>query len=223
MEEPLEPLCERFFRETVRYWQGWVKHCNVPPSYQGEVIRSALALKLHCFEDTGAIVAALTTSIPEAKGVGRTWDYRYCWLRDAYYTLGAFRLLGHFEEREQFLQFLLNVASSAPELDLGAALPNRRQQRLREHVLPNWAGFLGEQPVRIGNAAARAQATRRLRRDGPRPHASLPRRPVSRPGDAAVLDLVTRLARAAPSPSPDSPTRGSGSTGASGARRLSAP
>ena len=69
-----------------------------------EVIRSALALKLHCFEDTGAIVAAMTTSIPEAPGSGRTWDYRYCWLRDAYYALGAFRLLGHFEEREEFMQ-----------------------------------------------------------------------------------------------------------------------
>jgi GH15 family glucan-1,4-alpha-glucosidase len=104
IEEPLEALCHRFLDETVRYWQKWVKHCNIPPLYQGEVIRSALALKLHCFEDTGAIVAAMTTSIPEAPGSGRTWDYRYCWLRDAYYVLSALRLLGHFEERERFIQ-----------------------------------------------------------------------------------------------------------------------
>ena len=91
-----------------------MKHCDVPSIFQEEVIRSALVLKLHCFEDTGAIVAALTTSIPESPGSGRTWDYRYCWLRDAYYALGAFRLLGHFEEREQFIHFLLNVASGAP-------------------------------------------------------------------------------------------------------------
>lgn len=76
-----------------------MKHCDIPPLFQEEVIRSALALKLHCFEDTGAIVASMTTSIPEAPGSGRTWDYRYCWLRDAYYELGALRLLGHFEER----------------------------------------------------------------------------------------------------------------------------
>ena len=90
IEEPLEPLTMRFLEETTRYWQRWVMHCTIPPHYQSAVIRSALALKLHCFEDTGAIVAAMTTSIPEAKGSGRTWDYRYCWLRDAYYVaLGA--------------------------------------------------------------------------------------------------------------------------------------
>ena len=87
VEEPLAPLCDRFWNETARYWQRWVKHCDIPPLFQQEVIRSALALKLHCFEDTGAIVAAMTTSIPESPGSGRTWDYRYCWLRDAYYVL----------------------------------------------------------------------------------------------------------------------------------------
>ncbi|MGH9759158.1 MAG: glycoside hydrolase family 15 protein, partial [Candidatus Acidiferrales bacterium] len=100
IEESLPPLSERFFSETQRYWQRWVKQCSIPPVYQDAVIRSALALKLHCFEDTGAIIAAMTTSIPESPGSGRTWDYRYCWLRDAYYCLGAFRILGQFEERE---------------------------------------------------------------------------------------------------------------------------
>jgi GH15 family glucan-1,4-alpha-glucosidase len=75
-EEPLPSLCERFLLETVRYWQRWVKHCNIPPLFQQAVIRSALTLKLHCFEDTGAIVAALTTSIPESPDSGRNWDYR---------------------------------------------------------------------------------------------------------------------------------------------------
>jgi GH15 family glucan-1,4-alpha-glucosidase len=119
----------------LRYWEIWVKHTDIPAIYQEEVIRSALALKLHCFEDTGAIVAALTTSIPEAPGSGRTWDYRYCWLRDAYYTLGAFRLIGHFEEREQFLQFLLNVVSSAPDLDLAPLYRIDETNGLSEHIL----------------------------------------------------------------------------------------
>lgn len=154
VEEPIEPLCERFLQETLRYWQQWVKHCDVPPVYQEEVIRSALALKLHCFEDTGAIVAALTTSIPEAPGSGRTWDYRYCWLRDAYYTLGAFRLLGHFEEREQFLQYLINIASSAPDLNLAPLYRIDGKTDLAERILEDWPGFRGEKPVRVGNGAA---------------------------------------------------------------------
>jgi GH15 family glucan-1,4-alpha-glucosidase len=154
VEEALEPLCERFLSETIQYWRTWVKHCDVPSIYQEEVIRSALVLKLHCFEDTGAIVAALTTSIPESPGAGRTWDYRYCWLRDAYYALGAFRLLGHFEEREQFIHFLLNVASGAPDLDLAPLYRIDGRTDLDESILTQWSGYRGEQPVRVGNAAA---------------------------------------------------------------------
>lgn len=153
VEQPLEPLCHRFLRETVRYWQLWVQQCDIPPVYQEEVIRSALALKLHCFEDTGAIVAALTTSIPEAPGSGRTWDYRYCWLRDAFYALGAFRLVGHFEEREQFLHFLLNIASSSPDLDLVPMYRIDGKTDLEERILQHWPGFSGEGPVRVGNGA----------------------------------------------------------------------
>jgi GH15 family glucan-1,4-alpha-glucosidase len=155
VEEPLETLCDRFLLETVRYWQQWVKHCEIPPLYQEQVIRSALALKLHCFEDTGAIVASMTTSIPEAPGSGRTWDYRYCWLRDAFYTLGAFRLLGHFEEREQFLHFLLNVASGSPDLDLAPLYRVDGKSDLEERLLSDWPGYLGEKPVRVGNEAAK--------------------------------------------------------------------
>ncbi len=154
VEEPLAPLCERFLSETVKYWELWVKRCSIPPVYQTEVIRSALALKLHCFEDTGAIVAALTTSLPEAPGSGRNWDYRYCWLRDAYYTLGAFRLLGHFEEREQFLHFLLNIATATPDLDLAPLYRIDGKTDLTERIEVDWAGYMGEKPVRVGNQAA---------------------------------------------------------------------
>jgi GH15 family glucan-1,4-alpha-glucosidase len=140
----------------------WTRISGVPAmgstmrmSFVGRKLRSALALKLHCFEDTGAIVAALTTSIPESPGSGRTWDYRYCWLRDAYYALGAFRLLGHFEEREQFLDFLLNIAASAPDLDPAPLYRIDGRTDLEERVLPDWPGFMAEGPVRVGNAAAR--------------------------------------------------------------------
>jgi GH15 family glucan-1,4-alpha-glucosidase len=154
VEEPLAALVDRFFAQTARYWQRWVKHCNIPPLFQQEVIRSALALKLHCFEDTGAIIAATTTSIPEAPGSGRTWDYRYCWLRDAYYSLGAFRLLGHFEEREEFVKYLLNIAGARPDLALSPLYRVDGTSDLGERVLSQWPGFNGEQPVRVGNAAA---------------------------------------------------------------------
>ena len=154
VEQPLPALCERFLGETVRYWQRWVKHCNVPPLFQDEVIRSGLALKLHFFEDTGAIVAATTTSIPEAPGSGRTWDYRYCWLRDSAYVLGAFRLLGHFEERERFVHYLLDLAARNPSLDLAPVYRIDGTTDLEERILEDWPGFEGETPVRIGNAAA---------------------------------------------------------------------
>ena len=131
-----------------------MKHCDIPPLFQQEVIRSALALKLHCFEDTGAIVAAMTTSIPESPGSGRTWDYRYCWLRDAYYALGAFRLLGHFEEREQFVHYLLNIAAGAPGLDLAPLYRIDGRTDLEERILTNWARLRRRQPVRVGNGAA---------------------------------------------------------------------
>lgn len=197
VEEPLEPLCARFLRETVRYWQRWVKHCHVPSLYQEEVIRSALALKLHCFEDTGAIIASPTTSIPEAPGSGRTWDYRYCWLRDAYYTLGAFRLIGHFEEREQFLQFLLNVVAGSNDLDLAPLYRIDGKTDLDERVLDAWAGFRGEKPVRVGNAAALHKQHDVF---GEMVLALTPLFLDARFGDQVtppVLDVVTRLARKA--------------------------
>ncbi|MDH4275298.1 MAG: glycoside hydrolase family 15 protein [Gammaproteobacteria bacterium] len=152
--QPLVGLCENYLHETLRYWQRWVKHCNIPPMFQSEVIRSALALKLHCFEDTGAIIASMTTSIPESPGSGRTWDYRYCWLRDAYYALEAFRMLGHFEEREQFTRYLLNIASAHPELHLAPLYRVDGTSDLEEHILADWPGYGGDGPVRIGNAAA---------------------------------------------------------------------
>lgn len=154
VEEPLGPLSHRFLEETTEYWERWVKHCDVPADYQEDVIRSALVLKLHCYEDTGAIVAALTTSLPEAPGSQRTWDYRYCWLRDAFYVLGAFRLLGHFEEREQFLEFLINVAAQAPDLNLQPLYRVDGGTQLEERILDHWPGYLNEKPVRVGNAAA---------------------------------------------------------------------
>ncbi|HTL11785.1 MAG TPA: trehalase-like domain-containing protein, partial [Bdellovibrionota bacterium] len=110
LQEDVARVSQNFLDQTVDYWNTWVKHCAIPSHYQTETIRSALTLKLHCYEDTGAILAALTTSLPEESGRERNWDYRYCWLRDAYFVLSAFYHLGHFEEMEGFLKFILNIA-----------------------------------------------------------------------------------------------------------------
>ena len=98
LEAAIERTCEEFLEKTRIYWTKWVKTTYVPSLYQDVIIRSALTLKLHQFEDTGGIIASGTTSLPEYNESSRNWDYRYCWMRDSYYTLRAFNSMGHFEE-----------------------------------------------------------------------------------------------------------------------------
>jgi GH15 family glucan-1,4-alpha-glucosidase len=156
IEDDLVQVTNRFLEQTTDYWNVWVKHCSIPSLYQKETIRSAVTLKLHCYEDTGAILAALTTSLPEENGKGRNWDYRLCWLRDSYFALTAFHNLGHFEEMEGFLKFLLNIAEKhdhsrerlRPVYRLDQSLP------LPETEHPNWRGHGGNRPVRSNNQAA---------------------------------------------------------------------
>ncbi len=142
---------ERELNETIAGWRSWAKSCALPSFAPELVIRSALCLKLHASEDTGAIIAAATTSIPEALGTPRTWDYRYCWLRDAAFVVEALRRLSHLAEGERFLRFLREVAESGPLQPL-YGIDGRRD--LEETILPHLAGFGGTGPVRVGNAAA---------------------------------------------------------------------
>jgi GH15 family glucan-1,4-alpha-glucosidase len=135
---------------TVAGWRAWAKTCALTNFAPSAVLRSALCLKLHAYHDTGAIIAATTTSVPEAMGTPRTWDYRYCWLRDAAFTVEALRRLGHLSEGEQFLRFLRDVAESGPLQPLYAIDGERA---LDEEILPHLAGFGGSAPVRVGNAA----------------------------------------------------------------------
>jgi len=140
--------------ETTRGWRMWAKTCALPSFAPEHVLRSALCLKLHAYHDTGAIIAAATTSIPEALGTPRTWDYRYCWLRDAAFVVEALRRLSHLNEGEQFIGFLRDVAENGPLQPLYGVAGERE---LPEHVLEHLAGFAGNGPVRIGNAAAEQQ------------------------------------------------------------------
>lgn len=152
-EGPLRFTLEEQLDRTIAYWRTWAKNCNIPFEFQNEVIRSALALKLHIFEDTGAIIAATTTSIPEGPESGRTWDYRYCWLRDAYFVVSALNRLGQFDEMEQFIQYLQNICSSEPSRILQPVYGIGGEKELHEREIPWLKGFKGLGPVRVGNAA----------------------------------------------------------------------
>jgi GH15 family glucan-1,4-alpha-glucosidase len=138
---------------TIAYWRGWAKNCNIPFEFQNEVLRSALALKLHIYEDTGAIIAATTTSLPEGPERGRNWDYRYCWLRDAYFVVTALNRLGHFDEMEAFIRYLQNIASSEPSRILQPVYGIGGEKEIHELEIPWLKGFRDFGPVRVGNAA----------------------------------------------------------------------
>ncbi|NVK50924.1 MAG: glycoside hydrolase family 15 protein [Cyclobacteriaceae bacterium] len=151
LEAPIETTSERFLQSTTDYWRSWVKSTSIPNFSQRLVLRSALILKIHQFEDTGAIIAASTTSLPESPGSTRNWDYRYCWIRDTYYTLTCFNSLGHFEELEKYFDFILNLPTG----------PDGRYQPLYS-ITGDWLlteeisdldGYLGNKPVRFGNQA----------------------------------------------------------------------
>ncbi len=141
---------EHIMEMTVRGWRAWAKSCALPSFAPEAVLRSALCLKLHTFLDTGAVIAAATTSIPEALGTERTWDYRYCWLRDAAFTVEALRRLSHLTEGEAFVRFLRDVAEAGP---LQPVYGIGGERDLPEEQLPHLAGFAGTQPVRVGNSA----------------------------------------------------------------------
>src|SRR3990167_5874623 len=112
-DSDLATTAERMLKETTDYWRGWVRTLSVPLEWQEAVIRAAITLKLCAHEEPGAIVAALTTSIPEHPPhdgqQGRNWDYRYCWLRDAYYVVKALNRLGAADMLENYLGYLRNI------------------------------------------------------------------------------------------------------------------
>ncbi|HYM95324.1 MAG TPA: glycoside hydrolase family 15 protein [Chitinophagaceae bacterium] len=151
LEAPLADTAEHFLFQTLSYWQKWIKSTYLPDVFQSQVIRSALVLKLHQYEDTGGIIASGTTSLPEAPGSGRNWDYRYCWLRDSYYTLQAFNMIGHFEELEKYFDFIQNILSNE-SLVIQPLYSVTLEKKLDEVILP-LKGYLNNQPVRKGNAA----------------------------------------------------------------------
>ncbi len=152
LEAPLISTAERFLRETSQYWRTWIKHSSIATYYQPFVIRSALALKIHQYEDTGAIIAASTTSLPESPGSGRNWDYRYCWLRDTYYVITALNHIGHFEEMEKYFGYVTDISFNE-DTRYQPLYGITGRKTLTEEILTDLEGYMGNKPVRIGNQA----------------------------------------------------------------------
>jgi GH15 family glucan-1,4-alpha-glucosidase len=147
----LSGYVEEALGRTEHYWREWVRYLSIPLDWQEAVIRSAITLKLCQYEDSGAIIAAMTTSIPEAPDTPRNWDYRYCWLRDAAFVVRALNRLGATRSMEEFLRYIFNIAthdgSLQPLYGIGF------EEALEEHEVDSLAGYRGMGPVRRGNLA----------------------------------------------------------------------
>ncbi|KTT71095.1 glycoside hydrolase family 15 protein [Sphingomonas endophytica] len=139
---------------TTQEWQGWVRGLAVPLEWQEVVIRCAITLKLCQHEETGAIVAALTTSVPEHAGSQRNWDYRFCWIRDAYYTVQALNRLGALDVLEGYLGYLRNIVDGARGGHIQPLYGVLGEAHLPERIEQSLPGYRGMGPVRVGNQAA---------------------------------------------------------------------
>ena len=188
----LPTTCREFSDRTRDYWMDWVRGLSISYDWQEAVIRAAITLKLSNFEETGGVIAAHTTSIPEAPGSGRTWDYRFCWLRDAYFVVKALNRIGATQTMEDFISFTLSIAANTdtplrPVYGIVPTIP------LEETTAPDLQGYRGDGPVRIGNAAAE-----QVQNDtyGSIILAAMPMffdRRLPRPGDEALFRLLETL------------------------------
>jgi GH15 family glucan-1,4-alpha-glucosidase len=140
--------------ETEKAWGEWVGQCKLKGKWRKQVMRSLLTLKSLSYKPTGGIVAAVTTSLPERIGGTRNWDYRYCWLRDATFTLLAFLNAGYTEEANIWQHWLLRAIAGAPT-QLQTMYNVMGERRLDEFELPHLSGYENSHPVRVGNAAAK--------------------------------------------------------------------
>jgi GH15 family glucan-1,4-alpha-glucosidase len=152
-----DATAREFLDSTVDFWRDWVRSLSIPFDWQEAVIRAAITLKLCNFEETGAIVAALTTSVPEAPHTKRNWDYRYCWLRDAYFVINALNRLGTTRTMESYLTYITNIVDDMEAIpdqkDMPPLFSITRSPDLEEREATALAGYRGMGPVRVGNAA----------------------------------------------------------------------
>jgi GH15 family glucan-1,4-alpha-glucosidase len=144
---------ERALNDTIEFWRAWTSRCKADTPWRDAVVRSLVTLKSLIYAPTGGIVAAPTTSLPERLGGPRNWDYRYCWLRDATFTLLSLMDAGYFGEAERWRDWLVRALAGDPaQAQIMYGLGGER--RLTEWEVPWLSGYLDSKPVRIGNAAA---------------------------------------------------------------------
>jgi GH15 family glucan-1,4-alpha-glucosidase len=153
LESGIGDTARHFEQETLAYWRGWSQRLAVPLEWQDAVIRAAITLKLSLYEDTGAIIAAMTTSIPEAPGTQRNWDYRYCWLRDAFFVVRALNSLSEVGTMEDYLRWLSNVVVGARGGHIQPLHGIGLERELPESLCDTLPGYRGMGPVRVGNQA----------------------------------------------------------------------
>jgi GH15 family glucan-1,4-alpha-glucosidase len=152
--EPAESDPEQSIRETEQWWQAWSARCTYTGAWREQVVRSLITLKALTYAPTGGLVAAATTSLPEQLGGVRNWDYRYCWLRDATFTLYALMTGGYMDEARAWREWLVRAVAGKPsEMQIMYGLAGER--RLAEWVVDWLPGYEGAAPVRVGNAAFR--------------------------------------------------------------------
>ena len=154
LQESPASLAREFLGATLSYWQEWVRTLAVPADWQDAVIRSAITLKLCTYEDTGAVLAALTTSIPEAPNSTRNWDYRYCWLRDSYFVVQTLNRLGATRTMEAYLHYIDHIIASSTADTLQPLYGISGDPRAEEKIATTLSGYRGMGPVRFGNLAA---------------------------------------------------------------------
>jgi GH15 family glucan-1,4-alpha-glucosidase len=153
-EKPPRPVNpEHALRDTEKFWTDWAKCCDHSGQWRGAVVRSLVTLKGLTYAPTGGIVAAATTSLPEQIGGVRNWDYRFCWLRDATFTLFAFLRSGYLDEARSWREWLLRAIAGSPA-QMQIMYGVRGERRLTEFELPWLNGYENSKPVRVGNAAS---------------------------------------------------------------------
>lgn len=138
--------------KTKVYWLDWANNITSFSKYQGEIIRSALTLKLLSYDNSGAVLAAATTSLPETIGEERNWDYRFCWIRDASMVVKVMARLGHLNTVKRFMKFIIDIIPDKDE-KIQIMYGINREKKLTEETLEHLSGYENSYPVRIGNAA----------------------------------------------------------------------
>ena len=153
LRDKIDHTGRKYLALTKSYWNEFTRSLHLPFEWQDEVIRAAITLKLCTYEDTGAIIAAATTSIPEARGSQRNWDYRFCWLRDSYFVIHALNRLGATHSMEGYISYIMNLLSASTAEILQPVFGINLRKDLTESEVPSLNGYRGMGPVRTGNKA----------------------------------------------------------------------